>query len=186
MFKKGYKQTEEHKKKIADAQRGVLRPNQTGEKHQFFGKHHTKEAKQKIGLASLGRKASKETKKKMSETAKRIGSGMRLFHGIGETHPNWKGGITPERIKIWHSEEYRFWRTSVFQRDDYMCVNCHMRGGQLNADHIKPFCLFPELRFEISNGRTLCIQCHREVGWSLFKEKNPRKVAYQNLAIRLT
>lgn len=39
---------------------------------------------------------------------------------------------------------------------------CFQKGGNLNADHIKPFSQFPELRFAINNGRTLCIDCHRK------------------------
>ena len=35
-------------------------------------------------------------------------------------------------------------------------------GGKLNADHIKPFSLFPELRFDLNNGRTLCVECHKK------------------------
>jgi hypothetical protein len=33
------------------------------------------------------------------------------------------------------------------------------KGGRIRADHIKPFCLFPELRFVVSNGRTICDEC---------------------------
>ena len=79
----------------------------------------------------------------------------------GKEHPKWKGGIYPENEKIRHSTEYKEWRIKIFERDDYTCQKCERVGCELNADHIKSFALFPELRFEISNGRTLCIECHR-------------------------
>jgi 5-methylcytosine-specific restriction endonuclease McrA len=60
------------------------------------------------------------------------------------------------------STEYRQWRTAVFKRDDYTCQDCGVRGGRLNADHIKRFADFPDLRFDVSNGRTLCEGCHRK------------------------
>lgn len=74
---------------------------------------------------------------------------------------NWKGGITPEIIRIRTSTVYAKWRKAVFERDNYTCQMCGQWGGRLNADHIKRFRDFPELRFEISNGRTLCDPCHR-------------------------
>lgn len=80
----------------------------------------------------------------------------------GENNPNWKGGITPLNKVIRASLEYKLWRKSVFERDNYTCIFCGTRGGSLEADHIKPFALFPELRFAIDNGRTLCKPCHRK------------------------
>lgn len=80
----------------------------------------------------------------------------------GKNHYFWNGGITPINEKIRKSTEYRLWRIAVFMRDDYTCQSCNIRGEELHADHIKPFALYPELRFAIDNGRTLCINCHRK------------------------
>lgn len=79
----------------------------------------------------------------------------------GPSHPRWKGGITPETQRIRLSAEMKEWRRRVFERDDYTCQVCSKRGGTMNADHIQPFSLFPDLRFDVSNGRTLCMSCHR-------------------------
>src|SRR3990167_1451187 len=112
------------------------------------GFKHSKETIEKIRRANLGREFSKE---KMRESAKR-----------GHLSHSWKGGITPENKKIRNSIEYKEWRTKVFERDNYQCLWCVVSGSKkyLQADHIKPFCRFPELRMEITNGRTLCIDCH--------------------------
>lgn len=105
----------------------------------------------------LGKKFSKETLEKMSKSHR------------GEKSPFWKGGVManyPEKIRIRKSIEYRIWRKAVFERDNYTCIWCGERNGNghtvvLNADHIKPFADYPELRFAIDNGRTLCIKCHK-------------------------
>ncbi len=92
-------------------------------------------------------------------------------NNLGELSPFWKGGITPEHLKIRMSTIYKKWRKDVFKRDKYTCVLCkaHSEEGVghtviLNADHIKRFSTHPELRFDINNGRTLCIDCHRKTG----------------------
>src|SRR5208282_1135123 len=81
----------------------------------------------------------------------------------GETHWNWKGGISGDKNRIRASSAYKFWRKAVFQRDNWTCVKCGQWGGYLEADHIKGFAEYPELRFEVSNGQTLCKPCHRQI-----------------------
>ncbi len=78
----------------------------------------------------------------------------------GENHPRWKGGITPFNLKERHKEEYVEWRNKVFERDNYTCQDCKMRGGYLHAHHLKKWSDFPELRFIVDNGLTLCSKCH--------------------------
>ena len=85
----------------------------------------------------------------------------------GSKNPNWKGGITPINKAIRDSRQAREWRLSVFRRDDWTCQHCWNRSRKNNyirieAHHVKPFAVFPELRFEITNGLTLCKQCHNK------------------------
>lgn len=81
-------------------------------------------------------------------------------HKAGANCPFWKGGVTPVHLAIRMSLDYSLWRKAVFARDGYRCVSCG-KGGAIEADHIKPFAQFPDLRFAVSNGRTLCVGCHK-------------------------
>lgn len=93
----------------------------------------------------------------------------------GSLHWNWQGGKVSENNRFRQTAEYKQWRKSVFERDDYTCVICKKRGVKLNADHIKPFCLFPELRLDINNGRTLCVECHQQHG-EAWGAKTPKHI----------
>ena len=53
------------------------------------------------------------------------------------------------------------WRNQVFRRDNYQCINCEMIG-YIEAHHIKSWANYPDLRFEVDNGMTLCKKCHNE------------------------
>jgi transposase len=59
-------------------------------------------------------------------------------------------------------EEYYIWRKSVLKRDNFTCQVCGKHGGKLNAHHLNNFSEFKELRYELSNGITLCKNCHEE------------------------
>lgn len=150
--------TEEHKRKIALSR---------------IGKKHSSETRNKIGGKNSGIKHSEVSRKNMSEAHKGLPSSMKGKKHTEETRkkiseklisrrcPGWNGGLTLEHKRVRASLEYKLWREAVFRRDDFTCVWCFSRGVELNADHIKPFAYFPELRFAIDNGRTLCVDCHK-------------------------
>ncbi len=115
----------------------------------------SEKGKENIRLAHIGKKLLPEHKRKIRLNAKR-----------GRDNFQWKGGVTPIHNKIRGTCEYKLWRKAVFTRDNYTCVWCGSKNGEgktivLNADHIKPFAMYPELRFAIDNGRTLCVPCHK-------------------------
>ena len=56
------------------------------------------------------------------------------------------------------SRLYRIWKMLVIRRDK-KCRCCGDRKGR-HAHHIKSAAYYPELRFVVSNGITLCDFCH--------------------------
>lgn len=55
------------------------------------------------------------------------------------------------------------WRDAVYARDNHTCQKCGMSDVRLHAHHIVAWEVSVELRFEVSNGLTLCIPCHGQV-----------------------
>jgi 5-methylcytosine-specific restriction endonuclease McrA len=112
-----------------------------------------------------------------------------LVHAAGDQHPNWRSGRTPLHYRIRYSPFETNWIRKVFLRDDFTCQDCGVRGGKLEAHHIKAFSiilaeflkLYSHLSpiedkqelvvlaynyapfWDISNGKTLCEECHKKV-----------------------
>lgn len=128
----------------------------------YWSKHYTEEQKRifykKLSDIKKGKTVyipNEEQRRAISERLK------------GSKSHFWKGGKTKESKIIRSSVDYHIWRENVFKRDNWTCVWCGARSQKgkaviLHSDHIKPFAYFPELRFELSNGRTLCRNCHKK------------------------
>lgn len=71
-------------------------------------------------------------------------------------------GMATKDTRLRWSRKYVAWRKKIFERDNYTCQGCNTRGGKLQAHHIKSFALYPKLRFDLNNGQTLCIPCHKK------------------------
>lgn len=73
----------------------------------------------------------------------------------------WKGGITKKNELLRKGLKFRLWREAVFKRDNWICHWCGIRGGKLHPHHIESFAKYLKLRFVLSNGLTLCEECHK-------------------------
>ncbi len=106
-----------------------------------------------------------------------LGSSRPQFSG--ENHPNWRGGLSLVKSTIRNSGPYHEWRISVFKRDNYTCQLCGQWGGKLNAHHDMPLSKAPLFLLDPSNGKTLCIACHKKIhskrrkGVKCKRERNP-------------
>jgi hypothetical protein len=118
---------------------------------------------------TLGKKWTEEQKAKLKGRTP-WNKGKPYPRVTGSRQWNWQGGISQknrtERANIMSTLGYVSWRKDVFARDNYTCVLCGAKNVTLNADHIKSFAKYPELRLEVSNGRTLCVPCHKKVTFS--------------------
>lgn len=81
----------------------------------------------------------------------------------GENHWHWKGGITSEAEKLRKSDEYKTWRRMVFSRDGFVCQmpGCENKHN-IHAHHIVPIYEDGSLAKDVSNGITLCRECHEK------------------------
>ena len=79
-------------------------------------------------------------------------------HGIAIE--DFSGFSTTEQHMARNNTYYKEWIRKVFKRDNYTCQCCKKRGGKLNAHHLYNFSEYENLRYEISNGITLCERCH--------------------------
>jgi hypothetical protein len=159
--------SEETCKKISETNKGENNP--------MFGKVFSEEHRRKLSESRKGRIFSEETKRKISESLKGKTASPEICKKrselaktrLGKLNPNWRGGIS--KIKYQRlTNDYKNWRQQVFERDHFTCRCCggwhtHLKHkpNTLNAHHIKPFNDYPELRFDVNNGVTLCIYCHR-------------------------
>lgn len=116
---------------------------------------------------------SRKITNNLPEAKQRLSLRMR-----GEKNPAWGGGTSGLAKQIRESLLYRAWRDACFVRDNWTCVSCSKRGGNLEVDHFPiPFKQLvataerlgatqdhPSL-YNVANGRTLCRPCHDRLGY---------------------
>lgn len=163
--------SEETKLKMSQARMGHAVSDETKRKisKAHIGMGHTEETKKKLGELNRNRVVSDETRKKHSQYR-------------GPKGANWKGGLTSVNLSIRESGENKRWIRECLERDDFTCQKCGVRGVKLHVHHKKTIKeLMEEVTeriplfsvkqaaqvyrpfWNIDNGITLCVGCHRKI-----------------------
>lgn len=149
---KGHKVSEETRRKIGLANSGLW----IGFNCDYCGKHNSENQ-------------SHFNKSKRHFCNQKCYSKYRQEIMPSSEQPTWKGGITRTTQIGRGNKQYKEWQRAVFVRDGNKCVWCGS-NERLEADHIKRWSTHSELRYEISNGRTLCMKCHNKTRNKKFYE----------------
>ncbi len=80
----------------------------------------------------------------------------------GDKSHRWKGGATRRSSLLRGRKDMEDWKKSVLKRDAFQCGFCGADDKKVQADHIRPMSLYPELRHDLANGQALCEECHRK------------------------
>lgn len=67
---------------------------------------------------------------------------------------------------------YIKWADHVRRRDHFTCVICGRKGVAVNAHHLNAWASFPDERYDVENGVTLCRTCHESFHDIFGKGKN--------------
>ena len=148
----GKKHSREWTKKIIEKSSKSLRGRKLSKEH--IEKLRLKKIGNKNGCGNKGVKRSKEAIKNIREARKKQ---------TGENHWRWikdRAKLKTDRLKM-YDVKYKYWMKEVKDRDNWKCkINNKDCNGRLEAHHILPWSKFPELRYEVNNGITLCLHHH--------------------------
>lgn len=92
-------------------------------------------------------------KRKFCSKVCAISGQKRLY---GEDNPRWK----PDARRKARKGKHGSWSRAVVSRDKATCQRCGVTGIEMHAHHIKSYSEFPDLRWNLDNGETLCCICH--------------------------
>jgi len=133
--------------------------------HELIKNMYEKEGATQSGIAKHFGVSQHVIKTHLEECGARIKTLTEVYKGKrdGSLNPNWKPSITQdEREHRRDTSKHAKWRDEVFANDKYACRCCgDATGGNLNAHHLESHNSNKKMRWEVSNGTTLCDTCHR-------------------------
>lgn len=130
------------------------------EVHASSGTVHTWLLKFQIPTRPVGGEYKRGTT--MSVDSRRKMSAAKSGKYTGANNPNWKGAKVSDAVRERRSYEAKIWRAACLERDDFKCTVCGS-AENLHVHHVLEFADYPDRRWDINNGKTLCVFCHEKV-----------------------
>lgn len=95
----------------------------------------------------------------------------------GENHHSWRNDLSmEERINGRHYySEYSDFAKKVLFRDNYTCQCCKKQGGFLDVHHLNGYNWDIENRTNVSNGISLCPDCHENFHYHYGRGNNTKE-----------
>ena len=164
IFIKGHKHSEETKRKIGIANKG---------------RRHTREVCKKISISRIGKSSGMKgrrhtvvSKLKNSLWHKKPESILKFIGNLpknlkGENSSRWikdRNKLKIDRQKSYDTK-YKYWMLEVKKRDNWKCkISSSDCNGRLESHHILNWKDYPNERYNINNGITLC-HFHHPLKW---------------------
>ena len=80
---------------------------------------------------------------------------------VGENVYNFIDGLSKYKERT--TLEYKTWRVGILKRDLYTCMQCGCKGEKLEVHHIITVKKDKTKMLDMSNGITLCVNCHKRI-----------------------
>jgi len=107
------------------------------------------------------------TRRKREQKRRFCSHACRGKYFSGPMNGNWLGEKGKnrdhnERQRTITCQEYLTWRKNIIDRDGWVCLCCGNKNN-LVAHHLKCYWDYPEERFVMDNGITVCRSCHTNI-----------------------
>jgi len=140
--------SEEHRLKLT----GENNPKFGKTLEELYGEEKAKELKE-----NMKKPKSEETKKKIS---------ISISGKIGQAAPNWNPNLTAEeraerKENRNNDPEFVKWSIKIKERDNFKCVIPGCNNHDLESHHLDNWNDFPDKRYDLDNGVTLCLEHHK-------------------------
>jgi hypothetical protein len=106
-----------------------------------------------------------------------------LYRMSGENSPTWKPELTQEE-RIGVRRHLHPWKKQVRKRDKHNCVICS-NTENLHVHHLNCWSKYKKQRLTVSNGVTLCKECHFDFHLKYGRHDNTKKQFNEYLKTRI-